>query len=469
MDLLDLTIVGARALLDAKKISSIELTKQCLAQIKRYDGRIHSFLTVCEKEALLQAEEADRRLSKGETKPLLGIPFSIKDVFVTQGIRTTAGSKVLEQYLPTYSATVYELLRKQGAVLLGKTNCDAWGHGSSTENSDFGPTKNPWDPERVSGGSSGGSAAAVATGMGLFSIGEDTGGSIRQPAAFCNITGMKVTYGRVSRYGAVAFASSLDTVGPMAKTVEDCEIVMTAIAGQDVLDATTIPEKYSPGDRKTISLKGVHVGIPKEFFGEGIDREVKELVLLASKKLETLEAEVISVRIPSTPFAIAAYYLIAPSETSSNLARYDGVRFGNDRKSFGSEAKRRIMIGTYALSHGYYDQYYLKAQKVRTLLKQDFENTFEKVDVLLAPVAPTPPFRIGEKANDPLSMYLEDAYTVPINLAGVPSLALPCGFSKNGLPVGMQIIGKQKSEATLFSIGAIYQKETGWHNEHPQL
>ncbi len=468
-----LTIKEAREGLKKKKFSSVELTKACLDRIKNLNKEINAFITVCGEEALEQARKSDELASQGETleaKPLLGIPFSMKDVYSTQGIRTTAGSKVLEDYVPPYSSTVYQKLIEGGAILLGKTNCDAWGHGASTENSDFGPTKNPWNTEYVPGGSSGGEAAAHASDMAIFGIGEDTGGSIRLPASFCSTVGLKVTYGRVSRYGALAYASSLDTMGPMGKTVSDCAQVLEIIAGNDPKDATSSSGKV-PNYIATLekNAKGLRIGIPKEFFGKGLNVEVKNSIDQALKVFEQMGIEIVNISVPSTEYGIATYYIIAPSETSSNLARYDGIRFGNDRGVFGAEAKRRIMLGTYALSSGYYDQYYLKAQKVRTLIEKEFEKAFEKCDVILSPVSPTPPFEIGEKVDDPLQMYLVDVYTVLINLAGIPSLALPCGFSKNGLPIGMQILGPQFSEGLLFRVGHTYEQATQWHKMKPLL
>lgn len=462
----DLTLKEALDGLKAKKFSSVELTKACLDRIKKINPKLNAYLTVCEEEALKAAERAD----KLSDLPLLGVPFSMKDVYSTKGIRTTAGSKVLENYIPVYNATVYQKLIDAGAVLLGKTNCDAWGHGASTENSDFGVVKNPWNLDYVAGGSSGGSAASLASNCAIFEIGEDTGGSIRLPSSFCSTYGLKVTYGRVSRYGAIAYASSLDSMGPMGKNVEDLSLILSVIAGKDDKDATSSPQEvpnYTAGLGK--SIKNLKIGLPKEFFAEGLEKQVNEAVMKAVKVFQELGAEIIDVSIPSTEYGIATYYLIAPSETSSNLARYDGIRFGNDRSAFGDEAKRRIMLGTYALSSGYYDEYYLKAQKVRTLVKKDFEKTFTKCDVILGPVSPTPPFKIGEKINDPLSMYLVDVYTVLINLAGVPSLALPCGFSQNHLPIGMQIIGPQFSEDLILRVGYQYEQNTPWHKERPKI
>lgn len=462
----DLTLKEVLEGLKFKKFSSLELTKACLERIKSLNPKINAYLTVCEKEALEGAKKADNLASQGETLQLQGVPFSMKDVYSTKGIKTTAGSKVLENYIPPYNATVYQKLLDSGAILLGKTNCDAWGHGASTENSDFGAVKNPWNLEYVAGGSSGGSAAALAADMAIFEIGEDTGGSIRMPSSFCSTVGLKVSYGRVSRYGAIAYASSLDSMGPMGKSVEDVAILLSIIAGNDKKDATSSPKPvldYAAGLKK--SIKGLKIGLPKEFFSRGLDKEVKEAIEKAIKVLKEQGAEIVEISIPSTEYGIATYYIIAPSETSSNLARYDGIRFGNDRSAFGDEAKRRIMLGTYALSSGYYDEYYLKAQKVRTLVKQDFEKAFAKCDVILAPVSPTPPFKIGEKVDDPLSMYLVDVYNVLVNLAGVPSLALPCGFSSDGLPIGMQIIGPQFSESLILNVGYQYEQVTNWHKE----
>ncbi|MBI2334446.1 Asp-tRNA(Asn)/Glu-tRNA(Gln) amidotransferase subunit GatA [Candidatus Daviesbacteria bacterium] len=462
----DLTLIEAIRALREKKFSSVEITKAYLDRIKKINPKINAYLTVCEDEALKAAERAD----KLRDLPLLGVPFSMKDIYSTEGIRTTAGSKVLDKYIPPYNATVYQKLIDAGAVLLGKTNCDAWGHGASTENSDFGVVKNPWNLEYVAGGSSGGSAAALASDMTIFEIGEDTGGSIRLPSSFCSTFGLKVTYGRVSRYGAIAYASSLDSMGPMGKSVEDLSLILSVIAGKDERDATSSYNKvpdYAAGLKK--SIKNLKIGLPREFYGSGLDGEVKDKIEKAVNVLEGQGAEIVDVSIPSTEYGIATYYIIAPSETSSNLARYDGIRFGNGREVFGDEAKRRIMLGTYALSSGYYDEYYLKAQKVRTLVRKDFEKAFTKCDVILAPVSPTPPFKIGEKINDPLSMYLVDVYTVLVNLAGIPSLALPCGFSKTGLPIGMQIIGPQFSESLILNAGYQYEKATNWRKEKPKL
>lgn len=473
MELNQLTIKGAREGLVKKNFSSVELTKVCLERIKQVEPAINAFITVCEKEALTAARQADKLALQGvplETRPLLGIPFSMKDIYSTKGIKTSAGSKLLEDYIPVYNATVYQKLIDAGAILIGKTNCDAWGHGASTENSDYGVVKNPWNPEYVAGGSSGGSAAALASDMTIFEMGEDTGGSIRLPSSFCATIGLKVTYGRVSRYGAIAYASSLDSMGPMGKNVEDVSLLLSIIAGKDEKDATSsLREVPDYQNNLTASLRGLKIGLPKEYFTKGLNKEVKENVLNAAKKLEEMGVKTVDISIPSTEYGIATYYLIAPSETSSNLARYDGIRFGQDRSAFGDEAKRRIMLGTYALSAGYYDEYYLKAQKTRTLVKRDFEKAFSLCDIVLGPVSPTPPFKIGEKVNNPLSMYQVDVYNVLVNLAGVPSLTLPCGFSKAGLPIGMQIIGPQFSEERLLNVGYQYEQAAEWGKHKPKL
>lgn len=474
MQLNQLTIVEALAGLKEKKFSALDLTKACLNRIKEVDGKIKSFITVCADRAIEQAKITDQLIKEDKEiftkKTLLGIPFSMKDVFCTKGIQTTAGSKVLENYLPQYNATVYQKLKEDGAILIGKTNCDAWGHGVSTENSDYFITHNPWNLNYVPGGSSGGCAAAVAADMVLFSIAEDTGGSIRLPSSFCSTTGLKVSYGRTSRYGSIAYASSLDTIGPINKSVADLALVIEVIAGQDPLDATTSP-KSTQDYYKTLGqrITGKLVGIPEEFFEKGIDPEVKKIVLKAVDDLKRNGFKTTTVKIPTLKFAISVYYLLACSETSSNLARYDRIRFGNKRSDFGSEAKRRIMLGTYALSAGYYDQYYLKAQKARTLIIKDYESAFKKCDCLIAPVSPSPPFKIGEKINDPLTMYLADIYTVTANIAGIPSLAIPCGFTKNNLSVGMQLMGPQFSEELLLQVGHHYQQLTEWHLRKPEL
>lgn len=454
-----------------REFSARELVQSTLERIDLLDKKLRAFVTVCGESALKQADEVDKKIRQSlPLSALTGIPFSAKDVFSSQDVKTTASAKVLENYLPPYDATVLKKLKEQGAVLIGKTNCDAWGHGISTENSDFFTTRNPWNLEYVPGGSCGGSGAALSAGLGLFSIAEDTGGSIRLPAAYCSTTGLKVTYGLVSRYGAIAFASSLDTVGPMANSAKDCALVLKEIAGQDPFDATTIQEALPDyGEACGKMPKKIILGLPKEYYGAGLNPEIKKAIEAAIQTLESMGAETKEISLPTTKYGVSTYYIINPSETSSNLSRYDGIRFGKERACFGDEAKRRIMIGTHSLSSGYYDKYYRQALKVRRLVKEEFDRAFEKVDVIVAPVAPTPPFKIGEKANDPLAMYLADIYSAPINLAGIPSLALPCGFTKDGLPIGLQLIGPQLSENLLLQVGHAYQQTTDWHRRKPSL
>lgn len=472
MKLNELTIKEAREGLKAKRFSSVELVTACLERIKKLNPQLNAYLTVCKEEALDAAKKADKLASQDvtlETKSLLGIPIALKDLFLTKGVRTTASSKVLENYIPQYDATVTKKLKDAGAVILGKLNCDAWAHGSSGENSDFGPVKNPWNTEYVPGGSSSGSAVAVSTDLCIASTGTDTGGSIRLPASFCNIVGLKPTYGRVSRYGIVAMASSLDSIGHFTKTVEDNALFLNVTAEQDNMDATTssanVPD-YTQDITK--GVKGIRIGIPKEYFVEGMDLNIKDLVKKALKVLEQQGAELVDISLLHTEYAIACYYIIQPSEVSSNLARYDGIRFGNDRSYFESEAKRRIMLGTYALSAGYYEAYYKKAMQVRTLIKKDYEEAFKKVDVIITPVSPSLPWKLGEKVDDPLKMYLSDIFTVTANLAGVPGLSVPIGFS-DGLPVGMQIICPQFSEELLYQVGYAYEKETEWYKKKPNI
>lgn len=488
MNLNQLTIKQAQEGLKNKKFSSIELTKACLEQIKKHDKSLNAFITVCEEEALKDAKKADilaspgtvRHLaSQGETleaKALLGIPIALKDLFSTKGIKTTAGSKVLENYIPPYDATVVRKLKDAGAVIVGKTNHDAWGHGGSGENSDFGPTKNPWNTEYVPGGSSSGSAAALASDMCIASTGTDTGGSIRLPASFCNVVGLKPTYGRVSRYGIIAMASSLDSIGHFTKTVEDSAILLNVTAGKDRFDATipgVVVQNYTKN--LNVGVKGIKIGVPKEYITKGLDKNIQTKLEQSLNALERLGAVIEDVSLPHTEYGIAAYYIIQPSEVSSNLARYDGIRYGNDRTYFGDEAKRRIMLGTYTLSAGYYDAYYKKAMQVRTLIKKDFEDAFKKVDAIITPVSPTPPWKLGEKVSDPLKMYLSDIFTVTANLAGIPGLSVPIGFidpsasSGQALPVGMQILGPQFSEGLLFQIGHQYEQATEWHKQKPSF
>lgn len=476
MKLNQLSIVKAQKGLFEKKFSSYELVASCLGRIAEVERELNAFITVCEESALEEAKRIDTKRSRHQDAkklfkqfPLLGIPLALKDLYITSRVKTTAASKVLADYVPVYDATVVKRLKEAGAIILGKTNCDAWGHGSSGENSSFGPTKNPWDQARVPGGSSSGSAAALAADMCLASTGTDTGGSIRLPASFCGVVGLKPTYGRVSRYGIVAMASSLDSIGHFGKTVYDAALILNITAGPDPLDATT-PEVPVSSYTKNLDkgVKGVKIGLPKEYFTSGLDSKIKKEVEKAVKVLEKLGAKITKISLPHTKYALACYYIIQPSEVSSNLARYDGIRFGFGRDRFGAEAIRRIMLGTFTLSAGYYEAYYLKAMKVRTLIKADFDKAFKKVEAIVAPVSPTLPFKLGEKVDDPLKMYLSDVYTVTANLAGIPGISLPVGLV-DGLPVGMQILGPQFSEKKLFQIGAAYEKEAPWHSKKPNL
>lgn len=465
----NLTLSQALEKLKNKEISSLELTKAYLERIKKVDPKINAFITVTENEALEQAKKADILIENGENLPLLGIPIALKDLFITEGIKTTAASKVLENYVPQYDATIVRKLKEAGTVILGKLNSDAWAHGASGENSDFGPTKNPYNIEYVPGGSSSGSAASVASDMCIFSMGTDTGGSIRLPASFCNVVGLKPTYGRVSRNGIIAMASSLDSIGHITKTVEDSAIVLSVTAGQDKYDATTpsVPVK-DYAENLTKGVKGLKIGVPKEYYSEGLDSRVKDLIQKALKSLEKRGAKLIETSLPHTKYANPVYYIVQPAEVSSNLARYDGIRYGGERSIFGDEAKRRIMLGTYVLSSGYYDAYYKKAMQVRTLLKKDFDKAFERVDVMIAPVSPTPPFKLGEKSKDPLSMYMQDIFTVTASLTGNPALSVPIGFIDD-LPNGMQIIGPHFSEDLLFRVGQTYEQQNQFYLEKPNL
>ncbi|MBN3033395.1 MAG: Asp-tRNA(Asn)/Glu-tRNA(Gln) amidotransferase subunit GatA [Candidatus Saganbacteria bacterium] len=467
------------ARLAGRKLSSAELTRSFFERIKKLEERVKAFVTLDETGALAQAAEADRRLkSKEHVTPLTGIPIAVKDNMCTKGLRTTCSSKILTDYHPPYDATVVARLKAAGAVIIGKTNLDEFAMGSSTENSAFQITHNPWNLAAVPGGSSGGSAAAVAAGEAVIALGSDTGGSIRQPAAFCGVVGLKPTYGRVSRYGLVAFASSLDQIGPITRDVTDCALLLNLLAGHDPLDTTSV-EAPVPDYRRVLAggIKKLKVGLISDLMGNGIDREVKAAVKKAADLFARLGAEVIEVSLPTLEYAVATYYLIAPAEASSNLARYDGVKFGyrnkeakdlismyysTRREGFGAEVKRRIMLGTYALSAGYYDAYYLKALKVRTLIKRDFDRAFDRCDALLSPAAPTVAFKTGEKTDDPLSMYLSDIATIPVNLAGLPALSLPCGFSR-GLPIGLQIIGRAFDEETILRAAFTYEQNTEWH------
>lgn len=436
------------------------------AKIEKHDGVINSFITLREKNEVFK----DLAGASKSSSPLAGLPYVMKDAYTTAGIETTAASNVLKGFVPKYSATVYKKLQSAGAILLGKMNMDAWGHGGSTENTDYGATRNPWDTSRVAGGSSGGPAAALAAGFAEFAIGEDTGGSIRNPAAWTNTTGLKVTYGRVSRYGAIAYASSFDSVGPMARSARECALVLREIAGLDPYDATSSPEPVPDYVKELdMELKGKVIGIPTEMFGEGLDREIKEAIITASQEFAKLGIKVVEISLPIAEIGLAAYYLIAPSETSSNLGRYDGIRYGAGRDNFTEETVRRIMIGTYALSAGYYDAYYRKAQQVRTLLIQAYEKAFSQCDAILMPVNPTLPPKFGELISDPLTNYLADIYTTSINPVGVPSLALPAGFSRTNLPIGMQLVSKKFAEPLLLALGDQYQKITDWHTRSPKL
>lgn len=441
-----------------KEFSAVELVDSYLEKIEK-NRDLNAFITVCDDEAYKKAKEIDSLLTGDTSKvladyPLLGATLAHKDLFLTKGIRTTAASKVLESYVPAYSGTAVSKMDRAGSITIGKTNCDAWAHGASGENSDFGPTKNPRNREFVPGGSSSGSAASVAAGMSLIASGTDTGGSIRQPANFCGVVGLKPTYGAVSRFGVIAMASSLDTVGCFANTVEDVETVFNVIKGEDGLDATV---KNSPSEKPKDKLR---IGIPKEYFIDGLDGEVEKGVLDAIEVLKKEGVEFTEISLPNTKHAISVYYIVQPAEVSSNLSRFDGVRYGAGRETFGSEAKRRIMLGTYVLSAGFYDAYYLKAQKVRSKLIEDFDNAFTEVDAIIAPVSPTPAFKLGEKAEDPLKMYLADIFTAPTNLAGIPGLAIPSGETSKGLPLGFQFLGPRFSENTLFKLGKLYQEVT---------
>lgn len=468
--ILDKSIEELTKGLRQKLFSSEEIVKECYERIEKLNPTLNAYITVVGKEdAFKIAREKDKNLSTA-TSYLYGLPFVLKDAYVTKGIRTTSASNVLKNYIPQYNATVYQKLLDCGAILIGKMNMDAWGHGGSSENTDFGPVKNPWDTTRVAGGSSGGPAAAIAARTCVFGIGEDTGGSIRNPAAWCNITGLKVTYGRVSRYGSIAYASSFDSIGPMAKTAEDCAYILRSIAGKDRRDATSSPHvvpDYAIELGKT--LKGVTVGLPEEFFGKGLHEEIKTAINEVTGVLGKVGVNVKEISMPLFDYGIPVYYLIAPSETSSNLGRYDGIRYGQGRENFTPETMRRIMIGTYALSAGYYDEYYKKAQQVRTLFIKEYEKALSQCDVLLMPVNPTPPTKIGELMSDPLQNLLADVYTTSQNPVGVPSLAVPCGFTKNKLPIGMQLVGKMFSESLLLRLGDAYQKLTKWHEQKPPI
>ncbi len=486
MDLPFLTMREASDLIKKGEVSSVELTQSVLSRIEKIDGRLNSYITILGDESLRSAEEVDKELASGSYRgPLHGIPISIKDIFVVTGVRTTCGSKILESFVPPYDSTVTRKLKDAGAIILGKSNMDEFAMGSSTETSYFGPTMNPWDLERVPGGSSGGSASAVAASLCYASVGTDTGGSIRQPAALCGVVGMKPTYGRVSRFGMIAFASSLDQGGPITKSVEDAAIMLRLISGSDRKDSTSVDISV-PDYAKCLKdeIRGIRIGVPKEYFVEGIDTDVDRAVRDAIALVEDLGGDVQEISLPHTEYAVSAYYIIAPSEASSNLARYDGVRYGfrtptaknvidmyreTRAAGFGDEVKRRIMIGTYGLSAGYYDAYYLKAQRVRTLVKRDFEEAFKSVDVIVTPTTPEPAFRIGEKSDDPLKMYLSDIFTIPCNLAGLPGISIPCGFKSGGLPIGLQILGRPFDEETILRVAYAYEQHTNWRERKPPI
>lgn len=484
-NIFDLTAGELAKKIKSGELTSLEVTGEYLEQINRAEPKIKAFVSVLGKEALEQARFVDEKLKRKEkTGELAGVPVAVKDNLMITGVRTTCSSKILENYTAPYDATVIEKLRDADAVFIGKTNLDEFAMGSSTENSAFGTTRNPWNTNYIPGGSSGGSAAAVAARMAPLSIGSDTGGSIRQPASLCGVIGMKPTYGRVSRYGLVAFASSLDQIGPFAKTVSDCALLLKVLSGYDPSDSTSVnvpvPDYPSFLDK---DIKGLRIGMPKEYFISGLDNEVDEAVRKAIKVLENLGAKIEEISLPHTEYAVSVYYIIAPSEASANLARYDGVKYGfraqgnnlieeyekTRGQGFGAEVKRRIMLGTYALSAGYYEAFYGKAQKVRTLIKQDFELAFRKVDVIVTPISPTPAFKIGEKSSDPLQMYLSDIFTISCNLAGLPGISVPCGFSSKTLPIGMQIIGKPFDEETVLQTAYNYENNTNWNKRRPNV
>ena len=481
----DLTLHELHDLLRSRDLSAVELAQALFDRIEATDGAIGAYLAVCREQGMEDARRADERLaSRDVSSKLTGIPVALKDVLLTEGLSTTCASKILDGFTPPYDGTAVRRLREEGAVLLGKTNMDEFAMGSSTENSGYSITRNPWNLDHVPGGSSGGSAAAVAAGQCIAALGTDTGGSIRQPASFCGIVGLKPTYGRVSRYGVVAYASSLDQVGPMTRDVTDCALLLQAIAGHDPADSTSVDvpvPDYSGA--LTGDVKGLKVGVPKEYFAAGLQPEVEQAVRTGIGELEKAGAVVTDVSLPRNDYAVAAYYIIAAAEASSNLARYDGMRYGpraeardltatymkSRAQGFGQEVKRRIMLGTYVLSAGYYDAYYLKAQKVRTLLKQDMESVLEKCDAIVAPTCPTTAFKVDEMTHDPLRMYLSDILTISVNLAGLPAMSVPCGFDDAGLPIGMQIIGKHFDEGTLLRLGFAYEQATEWHARKPAL
>jgi len=473
MDLNHLTIDAARSAIQGRTTTSVALVESFYSRIQKEDSQIGAYLTLCKERAVAQAERMDRMAAEGKSLPPLGgIPVAIKDVMCTRGVRTTAGSKILENFIPPFDCTAVRQMEEAGAVILGKLNCDEFAMGSSTENSAYHPVRNPRDTSRVPGGSSGGSAAAVAADMAVVTLGSDTGGSIRQPASFCGVVGLMPTYGRVSRYGLIAFASSLDHIGPLSKSVKDAATVLRTIAGRDPMDSTSadipVPDYVAELEKP---VRGLKIGVAKEYFGDGLDSEVRKAVEDAIQTLSKLDCEVIPISLPHSEYAIPAYYIVATAEASSNLARFDGVRYGYRAKNartlsemyrrsrdegFGAEVKRRIMLGTYALSAGYYDAYYLKAQKVRTLITRDFDEAFKKVDAIITPTSPTPAFKLGEKANDPLAMYLADIYTVTADLAGIPGISIPCGETRERLPIGLQILGRHFDEAAILRLAHAY-------------
>lgn len=486
MDLHSLTIHQLHDLFVRREVTSREVTEALFQRIRAVDGKVRAYLMLTEEEAFRQADEADRRILRGEEiGDLEGIPIGLKDILCTEGIRTTCGSKILGGYVPFYDATVIKKLKEKGAVFLGKLNMDEFAMGSSTENSGFQITRNPWNLERIPGGSSGGSAAAVAADECIAALGTDTGGSIRQPASCCGVVGMKPTYGRVSRYGLVAFASSLDQIGPLTKDVKDCAILLRGISGYDPSDSTSVNQEVPDYKHYLINdVKGIRIGIPKEYFIEGMNPDVERATQAAIDLLRGLGAEIKSISLPHTAYAVAIYYIICTAEASSNLARYDGVKYGfrsnryedllemygrTRAEGFGKEVKRRIILGTYVLSAGYYEAYYRKASQVRTLMKGDFEKAFEETDVLITPTAPTPAFRIGEKVEDPLQMYLSDILTIPVNLAGIPAISIPCGLSQDGLPIGLQIIGRPFDEGTLLRVAYTFEQNTNFHLKKPLI
>ncbi len=469
-----------------KEITSLELTQAVLARIDEVEGDVQAYLTITREEALAQAKAVDEKIAKGEEIAFLeGIPGAIKDNICTKGIKTTCASKILQKFVPPYDATVMQKLEAQNPVVLGKTNLDEFAMGGSTENSAYHPTCNPWNTDCVPGGSSGGSAAAVAAGTAVWALGSDTGGSIRQPASFCGVVGMKPTYGRVSRYGLVAYASSLDQIGPITKDVTDCAHILNIIAGRDEMDSTSLDVQVPDFTKALVQdVKGLKIGLPKEYFIKGMDPEVEAAVKNGVKELEKLGAEVVEISLPNTDYAISTYYLIAPAEAATNLARYDGVSYGERAEDaadlvemmtktrtqyLGEEVKRRIMIGNYALSAGYYDAYYLKALKVRRLVKEDYDKAFKDVDVIICPAAPSVAYKIGEKISNPLEMYLQDACTVPLNLAGLPGISVPCGYNKDKMPIGMQIIGKALDEETILRVAYTYEQSQSYHEDRAQL